>query len=195
VFAAGVILPATALLVKETLQYKIIASLSPAEAATIKEAPSILANPPRFGSVWAPLVAVCDKQVVLHLLQATVGFACMLSAQIELPGQLTAPPYSMGPGHIGAAMIAAGGAGMIASPVGGKLFDRAAAKSGQPMLRLTGNSLVSLIGELLQCCSWCCSQHWMLVGWNVHVCDERAEQPMGQQTSPLLGMHSHVQQR
>jgi predicted MFS family arabinose efflux permease len=151
VFAAGVILPATALLVKETLQYKTIASLSPAEAATIREAPNILANPPRFGSVWAPLVAVCDKQVVLHLLQATVGFACMLSAQIELPGQLIAPPYSMGPGHIGAAMIAAGGAGMIASPAGGKLFDRAAGESGQPMLRLTGNSLISLIGEVAGC--------------------------------------------
>lgn len=165
VFAAGVILPATVLLVKETLQYKTISSLSPAEAATVKEAPSILANPPRFGSVWAPLVAVCDKRVVLHLIQATVGFACMLSAQIELPGQLIAPPYSMGPGHIGAAMVAAGGAGMIASPVGGKLFDKAAAKPGPPMLRLTSNSLASLIGEWPQ---WrcCCCQRWMYLAWN-----------------------------
>lgn len=147
VFAAGVILPTTALLIKETLQYKVVKDLSPEEAATIKEAPGILAAPPRFGSPWAPLVAVCDKVVVLHLIQSTVGFACMLSAQIGLPSQLTAPPYSMGPGKIGAAMIAAGGAGMIASPLGGRLFDRAADKSGPPMLRLAPNTLVSIIGE------------------------------------------------
>jgi len=147
VFAAGIILPATLLLVKETQQYKTLKRLSPAEAATIKEAPQLLSNPPRFGSPWAPLVAVCDKRVVLHLVQSTVGFACMLSAQVELPGQLAAPPYRLSPSMIGVAMIATGGAGMIASPLGGKLFDRGADKCSQPMFRLTVNNLASLIGE------------------------------------------------
>jgi predicted MFS family arabinose efflux permease len=147
-FAAGIILPATLLLVRETNQYIILKRLSPAEAATVKEALGILASPPKFGSLWAPLVIVCDRQVVLHLLQATVGFAAMLSAQTELPGVLSAPPYNMSPGLIGVAFIATGGAGMIASPLGGKLFDRAAATAAQPMIRLETNNLASLIGAL-----------------------------------------------
>lgn len=155
VFAAGIILPATLLLVKETQQYITLKRLSPAEAATIKEAPQLLSNPPRFGSPWAPIVAVCDRRVVLHLVQSTVGFACMLSAQVELPGQLAAPPYRLAPSMIGVAMIATGGAGMIASPLGGKLFDRGADKCPQPMFRLTVNTLASLIGELCRSLGRC----------------------------------------
>ena len=144
------ILPATLLCVKETHQYKTLKRLSPEAAALIKEAPAILATPPKFGSLLAPLIAVSDRRVVLHLLQSTVGFACMLSAQTELPGQLAAPPYSLSPGMMGVAFITTGGAGMIASPLGGKLYDRAASRFSDPMVRLTINNLASLIGELQQ---------------------------------------------
>lgn len=147
VFSAGIIIPATLVCVRETHQYMTLQRLAPEASAAIKEAPEILSSPPRCGSPWEPITAVCDRHVVLHLLQATVGFACLISAQTELPSQLAAPPYNLLPGMIGVAYIASGGAGMIASPLGGKLFDMAAATSAQPMIRLQGNNLASLFGE------------------------------------------------
>jgi len=146
-FSAGIIIPLNLFLVRETHQHKLMKRLDPSIAATVREGPGILAHPPKCGSPWAPLVSVCDNRVVLHLLQASVGFACMMATQAELPGVLASAPYYLSPGMIGVAFIVLGGAGMIASPLGGKLFDRAGARSPQPMPRLFWNNLASLTGN------------------------------------------------
>lgn len=83
----------------------------------------------------------------MHLLQASVGGACMVSSQAQLSNVLAAPPYNMQPGQIGVAFIAFGAAGMVASPLGGRMFDRAAVRTPQLMARLLRNTLGSLIGE------------------------------------------------
>lgn len=152
IFSAGIIIPANLLLVRETHQYKVMKRLDPGTAATIQEGPTILAHPPKCGSPWAPVVSVCDKKLVLHLLHASVGFACMMSSQAELTGVLVAAPYNFSPGIIGVTFIVSGAAGIVASPLGGRLFDRAAKKTPHPMVRLQRNNLASLIGK--------CSEAW-----------------------------------
>jgi hypothetical protein len=147
VFSAGIIIPSNIFLVRETHQYKIIWRLDPSIAQTVREGPGILANPPKRGSPWAPLVSVCNKRVIRHLLQASAGSACLMSSQTSLTGVLAAAPYNMSPGMIGVAFITMGCAGMIASPLGGRMFDRAGARSPQPMPRLMWNTLASLIGK------------------------------------------------
>jgi hypothetical protein len=147
VFSAGIIIPANLLLVSETHQYKLLQRLDPVIAATVREGPDILGHPPKCGSPWAPLVSVCDKRVVLHVLQASVGFACMMSSQAELTNVLAAPPYNMQPGMIGIVFIVSGAAGTVAAPLGGRMFDRAAARTPQLMVRLLLNNLASLIGK------------------------------------------------
>lgn len=147
VFSAGIIIPSNIFLVRETHQYKLIRRLDPSIAQTVREGPGILANPPKRGSPWAPLVSVCDKRVIRHLLQASAGSACLMSSQTSLTGVLAAAPYNMSPGMIGVAFITMGCAGMIASPLGGRMFDRAGARSPQPMPRLMWNTLASLIGK------------------------------------------------
>lgn len=147
IFSAGIIIPSNLFLVRETHQYKLMKRLDPSVADTVRDGPSILAHPPKCGSPWAPLVSVCDKRVILHLLQASVGFASMMTTQSELTGVLHSAPYYMSPGMIGVAYIVLGGAGMLASPLGGRLFDKMGAHSPQPMPRLFWNTLASLTGK------------------------------------------------
>lgn len=149
-FSAGIIIPANLFLVRETHQYKLMKRLEPSIADTVREGPSILVHPPKCGSPWAPLVSVCDNRAVLHLLQASMGFACMMATQAELPGVLASAPYFMSPGMIGVCFIVLGGAGMVASPLGGKLFDKAGGGAPQPMLRLFWNNLASLTGDCMR---------------------------------------------
>ena len=146
VFSAGIIIPANLFLVHETHQYKLMKRLEPSIAETVREGPGILARPPKCGSPWAPLVSVCDKRVILHLMQASMGFACMMSTQAEISRVLASEPYYLSPGMIGVAFIGVGAMGMIASPLGGRLFDKAGARSPQPMPRLLWNSVASLVG-------------------------------------------------
>lgn len=146
IFSAGIIIPANLFLVRETHQYRFMKRLDPAVAQTVREGAAILAHPPKCGSPWAPLVSVCDARLVLHLAHASVGFACMMSTQAELTGVLSAAPYFFKPGMIGVSFIVLGGAGMAAAPLGGRLFDNAAKRHAQPMIRLLWNCLASLIG-------------------------------------------------
>jgi predicted MFS family arabinose efflux permease len=53
----------------------------------------------------------------------------------------------MQPGMIGVTFIVSGVAGMVASPLGGRMFDRAAARKPHLMVQLLLNNLASLIGE------------------------------------------------
>lgn len=133
----------------ETHQFKTLQRLrqtDSAAAAAIAEAPQILSHRPKFGSPWEPLAVVFDKQIVLHLLVGLIGFAALVSSQTELPSVLSSD-YGLTPALIGVSMLPTGIAGIIFAPVGGRIFDRAAASSpGHPMLRLTFNNWLSLVG-------------------------------------------------
>jgi MFS family permease len=149
---------------RETHQYKTLQRIikqNPSAAQTIREAPQILAHKPRFNwrSPWAPIAVVFERQIVLHLLVGLVGFAALVSSQTELP-MVLAGTYKLSPGLIGVSMLPTGIAGIIFSPVGGRLFDRAAASSpGHPMLRLRYNNLLSLLGMPAGLLLW---------GWAAH---------------------------
>ena len=92
IISAGIIIPANLFLVRETHQHKFMKRLDPVAAQAVREGPAILAHPPTCGSPWAPLVAACDARLVLHLMHASVGVACLMSTQAELTGVLAAAP-------------------------------------------------------------------------------------------------------
>jgi hypothetical protein len=150
---------------RETHQYKTlqrIIKINPSAAHSIAEAPQILAHRPKFTwrSPWAPIAVVFERQIVLHLLVGLVGFAALVSSQTELP-MVLAGTYDLSPGLIGVSMLPTGIAGIIFSPVGGRLFDRAAASSpGHPMLRLRYNNLMSVVGMPAGLLLW---------GWAAHM--------------------------
>jgi predicted MFS family arabinose efflux permease len=162
---SGLILLCCSLAMRETHQYKTLQRLirlNPSAAHSIAEAPQILAHKPGFSwrSPWSPLALVFEKQIVLHMLVGLVGFSALVSSQTELP-MVLAGTYNLSPGLIGVSMLPTGIAGIIFSPVGGRLFDRAAASNpGHPMLRLRYNNMISVVGMPSGLLIW---------GWAAHM--------------------------
>eukprot|EP00878_Enallax_costatus_P034985 GHUV01038938.1.p1 GENE.GHUV01038938.1~~GHUV01038938.1.p1 ORF type:complete len:263 (+),score=26.04 GHUV01038938.1:517-1305(+) len=144
----------------ETHQYKTLERLrktDPAAAEAITEAQQILSHKPKFGSPWEPIAVVFEKQILSHLLVGLIGFAALVSSQTELPSVLS-HKYGLTPGLIGVSMLPTGIAGIIFAPVGGRIFDRAAARHpGHPMLRLTFNNWLSLVGMPVGLLVWGCA--------------------------------------
>lgn len=139
-FAAAVALPLLLLGVPETHQYKALTALArkdPLLAAEVKEREDVLRRPPKFSAPWVPLQLLFCRPTVIHELCSLLVYAAMFCSLTELPGQLSAPPYSLSPGMIGLAFLPCGIASIIASPIGGKLSDlSAAARPGAPMARM-----------------------------------------------------------
>lgn len=146
---AGIIILVVLLIMSETHQYRTLQRLmksDPAAAEAIIEAQQILSHKPKFKSPWEPIAVVCEKQIIWHLLVGLMGFSALVSSQTELPSVLS-NGYGLTPGLIGVSMLPTGVAGIIFAPLGGRIFDRAAASSpGNPMLRLTFNNWLSLVG-------------------------------------------------
>jgi predicted MFS family arabinose efflux permease len=146
---SALIIPMVAIALPETMQYKQLARLrakDPAAAAALKEADEIAASPPMFRPPWVAMAVVFRHDVILHFLVCLLVFASAYSCAVELPGVLTRAPYGLSQVTIGVSYLPAGIAAMVASLVGGRMFDRAAATAGgDPMLRLTYNNLASML--------------------------------------------------
>jgi MFS family permease len=127
---AAAVLPLLLLVVPETHQYLVLARLQkndPAAAALIEEAAVISSHPPQFRMPWAPLASLFSLSAIVHCIIATVSFGAWFAVLGELSTTLAATPYSLSQAIIGVCFLPMGVAGMVASPLGGWLADRAAA--------------------------------------------------------------------
>lgn len=150
------VLPLLLLVVPETHQYKVLQRLereNPAAAAAIEEAAAITASPPVFRKPWAPLSSLFGASCITHCLISMLAFGSWFAVLGEMAGTLAHAPYSLSQSLIGLSFVPMGIAGMIASPLGGLLADKAAAAApGAKFARLkwgTGFALVVMPAGLV----------------------------------------------
>ncbi|WIA33828.1 hypothetical protein OEZ86_006937 [Tetradesmus obliquus] len=106
-----------------------------------------------------PMV-LAEGGVALHAIVALLSFGSMFCSLTEMPLFLAVAPYNLSPALTGLCYMAMGVAGIIASPLGGKLSDAAAATHpAAPLARLMYNTAIS--GLLLPC-------SLLLFGWALH---------------------------
>ncbi|KAF6260879.1 major facilitator superfamily domain-containing protein [Scenedesmus sp. NREL 46B-D3] len=134
--------------VPETHQYFVLRRLAqrkPAAAQAVKEREAIEAEPPVLHAPWVPLKYLFEPAICPHAVLAFVTFGTNFAALTESPGALVLPPYSLTPVLIGVTFLADGISGLIGSPIGGWVSDRAAARHpGVPEARLLLNTQCTL---------------------------------------------------
>jgi MFS family permease len=90
-----------------------------------------------------------------------VTFGVHFAALTEFPVAMAEAPYSLSAGMIGVAYLAYGVSGLIASPLGGMLSDRAAAAHpAEPEARLIHNMLITLLVMPTSLLLFAWSAHW-----------------------------------
>jgi MFS family permease len=152
----GAVLVLLIFFLPETHQFLVLERLQkqdPAAAAGITEAAAISAYPPKLKMPWRPLATLFNLTCAVPSLIALMSFACFFVVLGQLSTVLAVAPYNLSQAVIGACMLPMGLAGMIASPLGGWLADRAAAaaangakddeSSSSKYLRLKGCTLLT----------------------------------------------------
>ncbi len=147
---------------KETHPHYVLAQLrksDPAAADKITEAASI--TQPAFQAPWRPLRYFFEHAVAIHATATFVTFAVMFASLIELPLVVAKAPYYMSEAATGAAYLAEGLGGFLASPIGGKLADMAGRRYGSrcPEGRLLYNTIANTI---------IMPSALLLFGWSFH---------------------------
>mgnify|MGYP001807602106 CR=1 FL=1 len=104
---------------------------------------------------------LCDGSIAPHAIANLVTFGVHFAALTEFPGFMAEAPYSLNAGMIGVAYLAYGVSGLIASPLGGMLSDKAAAQHPtEPEARISTNMLIALLVM---------PPSLVLFGWSAHM--------------------------
>lgn len=162
-YCGVVILPLLIFGLPETHHYRNLRRMhkkDPAAAADVHERDDIFATPPVFKTPFYVMSILMEKQVIMHAIITLISYASWFCALTELPIALALPPYNLSPALIGVCYVPGGVAGVLASPIGGRLSDKsAAAHPSQPMVRLYYNTII--VGTLLPAAL-------LLFAWSVH---------------------------
>lgn len=132
----------------------------PEAAAEVHERDSIFSTPPVFKTPFHVIGILFEREIIMHGIITLISYASWFCALTELPIALALPPYNLSPALIGVCYVPGGVAGVLASPIGGRLSDKsAAAHPSEPMVRLYYNTI--LVGTVLPAAL-------LLYAWSVH---------------------------
>jgi MFS family permease len=138
-----------AVCVPETHQYLVLQRLAkqdPDSADGIQEKEAIEGEPPVFHAPWVPLRYLIEPSIAPHSTAAFITFGVNLAALTEIPAALASPPYALTAAIIGVVFLSDGVSGLIGSPLGGWMSDKAAAVNpGVPEARLASTTLCTLL--------------------------------------------------
>jgi hypothetical protein len=136
-------------LVPNTMHCTVLTRLEqsqPAAAAAITEAAEIKANPPKWRAPWVCMWLILDKRIVLHALLGLLTYCPSYAYLVLLSAHLAKAPYNFSPGFVGLSFVPNFAAAFVAAPIGGIIFDRAAAAHpGNFMARLKWNNAAALL--------------------------------------------------
>jgi nitrate/nitrite transporter NarK len=132
---------------QETHPYYVLqrmAAVDAKAAAEMQAAAGGAATRPVFQAPWGPLRYLADPAIAPYAVLAFTLFGCMFASIIIMPLALAQPPYNLNEAMIGVAFLAGGIAGLLASPVGGVLADKAHAR-WEVQARVLPASLAALV--------------------------------------------------